>query len=196
MKTCEPWAVAAVCLMQSVNGREHYTDIVNYILETELTELTEKGVVTTRTATNILNQKVINNRAIFDTDGNGYYSLNDADATLKEKDVQDVIESLQAKNLEVNLCIHKDEKNKPVQEDEVPDDDIDRLSDDMMKLRKLSEKLSGDAKRLGDETIKLSDEVIELTDEKKMLHQEIRRLQAENEELNEKLQSVKQLCEC
>ncbi|MEN8128454.1 MAG: hypothetical protein ABFR90_11735 [Planctomycetota bacterium] len=196
MNKCEPWAIAAVYLMQSASGREHYTDIVNYILETELTELTEKGVATSRTVNELLSQKVINNRAIFDTDGNGNYSLNDAVATLKDDDVQGVIKSLKDNNLEVNLFTHEDKENKPVKEDEMPDGGDDSLSDDAAELSKVTKKLSDDARRLSDETIKLSDETIRLSDENKELRQEIRGLREENEQLKEKLQSINQLCEC
>ena len=196
MNKCEPWAVAAVYLLQSTNGRSHYTDIVNYILETELTELAEKGAETSRTVNELLSQKVINNRAIFDTDGNGYYSLNDAVTTLKDDDIQGVIKSLKDNNLEVNLFTHEDKEKKPVKEDEMPDGGDDSLSNDAIKLSKITRKLSDDAKRLSDETIRLSDETIKLSDENKKLRQEIRGVQEENEQLKEKLQSVKQLCEC
>ena len=196
MKKCKPWAVAAVYLMQDAKGREHYTDIVKYILETELTEFTEKGVATSHAITEMLNQEVIDNRAVFDTDGNGYYSLNNADATLNNEDVQGVIKSLKGKGLEVNLFIHKDEEKKPAEEDQVPDGDDESLNNDIIRLSTASRKLGNDAKRLSEETIKLGDEVIKLSDENKILHQEIRDLREENEQLNEKLESVKQLCEC
>lgn len=180
MEKCKPWAVAAIYLMQSDKGREHYTDIVNYIHETELTEFVEKGVATSRNITEMLNQKVINNRAVFDTDGNGYYSLDNAVATLKEIDVQDVIKSLKDKGLEVNLLLHKDQE---------PDSEDENLGDNAMKLSEVTKKLSDEARRLSDETQKLSDETLKLTDENKKLRQETK-------QLKEKLQSIKELCAC
>lgn len=196
MNKCEPWTIAAVYLMQSVNGKEHYTNIVNYILETELTELTEKGVATSHTVNEILSQKVINNRAIFRNHGNGYYSLNDVDVMRQDEDIQDAIQSLKANNVEVNLVTHEDKEKKPLKEEEMSDGGDDNLSNDAIKLSKITRKLSDDARWLSDETIRLSDETIKLSDENKKLRQEIRGLQEENEQLKEKLQSVKQLCEC
>ena len=85
MKKCEPWAVAAVYLMQSGNEKKHYTNIVNYILKTEATELIEKGMVTSQTVNEILKTKVVEGRAIFKSEGNGYYSLEDEGAIRKTK---------------------------------------------------------------------------------------------------------------
>jgi hypothetical protein len=194
MEKCKAWAVAAIYLMQSAKGREHYTDIVNYILETELTEFMEKGVATSRTVTEKLNQKVINNRAVFDTDGNGYYSLDNAVATLKEIDVQDVIESLKDKGLEVNLRLHKEEEKNLSEADQTRDDD--GSSSDAIKLSEVTKKLSDEARKLSDETQKLSDETVKLSDENTKLRQETKGLRQENDELKEKLESIKQLCAC
>lgn len=196
MEKCKPWAVAAIYLMQSDKGREHYTDIVRYILETGLTELTEKGVATSHTITEMLNQKVINNRAVFDTDGNGYYSLDNAVATLKEIDVQDAIDALKDKGLEVNLRLRKDKENKPAEKDQQPDAEDESVNDDAMKLSEVTKKLSDEARRLSEETQKLSDETVKLTDENKKLHQETKGLRQENEQLKEKLESIKELCQC
>lgn len=188
MDKCEPWTVAAIYLMQSANGKEHYTDIVNYILKTELTELTEKGVGTSRTVTEMLNQKVINGRAIFNTDGNGYYSLNDENEALNNEDIQGAIQSLKEKNVEVSLHTHEGKEKMSVKKDEMLDGDDEKLSDEAMKL-------SDEARKLSDEARKLSDQTIKLSDENKKLREETRGLRKENQQLKEKIQAIKQLCE-
>lgn len=188
MKKCQPWAVAATYLMQSINGKEHYTDIVNYILKTQLTELTEKGVATSHTVTEMLNQKVINNRAVFDTDGNGYYSLNDEDAARNNEDIQGVIQTLEDNNVKVSLRPHQTKEKMLVKKHEEPDDVDETLSDEARKL-------SDEARKLSDDTRRLSDQTIKLTDENRKLREESRGLRDENQQLKEKLQSIKQFCE-
>lgn len=188
MKKCEPWAVAAVYLMQSASGKEHYTKIVNYILETELTELIEQDVATSHTVTQMLNQKVVNGRAVFNNDGNGYYSLNNEGVMRKNEDIQGVIQSLKSNNQEVNLITHEAKQSKPVKEDQKPESDDDRLSDEARRL-------SDEARKLSDETRKLSDETIKLSDENKKLREETKGLCEENQQLKDKLQSIRQLCE-
>lgn len=209
MKKYEPWAVAAVYLMQSASGKEHYTDIVNYILNTELTELTEKGVATSRTVTQKLNQTVINGRAIFNTDGNGYYLLNGKGVIRENEDIQGVIQSLNDKGMKVNLPARKVKEEEPAKQDEILDSQDDRLSDEARRLSEEARKLSDQTRRLSDETVKLSDENKKLREEVKILREKTRLLSNENEELNneagklresnqqfkEKLRSIRQLCD-
>lgn len=218
MEKCKPWAVAAVYLMQSAGGREHYTDIVNYLLDTELTELTEKGVATSRTITQKLNQTVINGRAIFNTDGNGYYSLSNPAAIRNNEEIQGVVQSLNNKNLKVNLLTleSKEEEKMPMRENDILDCEDDKLNEDARKLSDETLRLSDVARKLSDETRRLSDEAIKLTDENKKLrdenrtlrekihlladeteelNKEVKRLMEGNQQLKEKLRSIKQLCE-
>ena len=216
MSTCEPWAVAAVYLMQSASGKEHYTDIVSYILKTELTKLNEKSVATSRTLTQMLNQKVINNRAVFINDGNGYYSLDDEDTLRKSLDIQDVIKSLNDNNQNVRLLTRESKDKQPVKEEEILYPEDDKLIDEARKLSVETLKLSDEARKLSDETRRLSDETLKLSDENKKLREETRvlrekyqqlsddheelnkearKLQETNQQLKEKVRSIKQLCE-
>lgn len=202
MKKCEPWTVAAVYLIQSGNEKKHYTNIVNYIFETEATELIEKGVATSQAVNEILKHKVVDGRAIFKSEGNGYYSLNDEDAIRKNEDIQSVIQYLKDKKQEVNLPTHEDKEKKPVKEDKIRGSDNEKLSDEARKLSEETRKLSDETRKLSDETMKMSDEVIKLSDENKKLREEnqqlceeTERLREENQQSKEKLQSIKQLCE-
>jgi hypothetical protein len=221
MKKCEPWAVAAVYLMQSPSGKEHYTDIINYIVNTGLTEVTEKGPAIARNVTDRMSQKVIDGCAVFKPDGNGYYSLGDEGTLRKIEDIQGVIQCLKDKNIEVNLVTHKGKETKPVKDDvilddEIPDEEDDKLTDGARKLSEETRRLSEEARKLSDETMRLSDETVKLTEENKKLREENRRLEQENQQLDDenkklhgktkklreenqqiedKLQSIKQLCE-
>ena len=215
MKKCEPWAVAAVYLMQSGNEKKHYTNIVNYILETEATKLIEKSTATSQAVNEILKTKVVNGRAIFKSEGDGYYSLEDEGAVRKNEDVQNAIQCLKDKEQEANSPTHEDKENKPAREDQMRGSDNDKLSDEARRLSDETRKLCDETKRLSDETIKLSeetrrlsDEIIKLGDENKNLREESTRLREENQQLceeaeklreekqqlNEKLDSIKQLC--
>ena len=194
MKICKPWAVAAVYLMQSVNDREHYTKIVDYIFATELTELIEKGARTSHFVTEMLNQKMVNGRAIFSNNGNGYYALNDRDAVLREEDVLDVIECLKEKNVEVNMPTHEVKEENVTQDDPAADNNDEKLSDEARKLSEETRRLSDEARKLSDETMRLSDETLRLSHENKKLREEAKRLEEEKQQLNEKLQSIRQLC--
>lgn len=194
--------VAAVYLMQSPSGREHYTDIVNYILETGLTEFTEKGVATARTVTDRISQKVIDGRAVFKSDGNGYYLLDDEGTLRRTEDIRGVIQCLKDNNIEVNLYTHthKAKEAKPVKDVEIPDDEIsvyedDKLTDGARKLSEESRRLSEEARKLSDETLRLSDETVKLTEENKKLREKNRKLHQENQQLKENLLSIKCLCE-
>jgi len=195
MKKCKPWAVAAVYLMQTVEDGEHYTKIVDYIFETGLTELIEKSAKVSHLVTEMLNQKVIDGRAIFNNNGNGYYALNDEAAARREEDVLDVIECLQEKNIEVNLRPRKSKEKKVTKEEHPVDNEDEKLSHKARKLSEESRRLSDEARKLSDETVRLSDETLRLTDENKKLREEAQRLQEEKQQLNEKLQSIRQLCE-
>lgn len=194
MKKCEPWTVAAVYLMQSASGIENYTNIVSYIIETELTPLVEKNVRTSHIVNEILNQKVVNGRAVFNANGNGYYSLNDEEAILNNEDVQDAIRCLKEKNLRVNLNTHKDTEKKRINRDDILNSDDERLSDEARKLSEETLKLSDEARKLSDETLKLSKETIRLSNENKNLRETNSGLREENQQLKEKLQSIMQLC--
>lgn len=215
MKKCEPWAVAAVYLMQSASGREHYTDIVNYIVVTGLTEVAEKSAAIARNVTDRISQKVIDERAVFKSDGNGYYSLDDEGTLRKNEDIQGVIQCLNDKNLKVNLVAREDKETKPVKEDEILDDEGDKLTDGVRKLSEEGKRLSEEARKLSDETMKLSEETVKLTEENKELrkrnrrleqenqhlgdenekiHEIAKKLRRENQQIEEKLQSIKQLC--
>ena len=195
MKKYEPWAIAAIYLMQSVNGKEHYTNIVNYILETELTDLTEKSAANSRAVNEILNQKVVDGHAIFQSDGNGYYSLTDKDVTRKIKEIQDVIQYLKGKKLEINLLTHEDEEKDLIEEDEMLGGVDEKLRYEARKFSEESRKLSDEARKISDEVGKLSDENKKLREENKKLREENKKLREEKQQLNEKLQSIKQLCE-
>ena len=166
---------------------QHYTNIVNYILETELTDLTEKSAANSRAVNEILNQKVVDGHAIFQSDGNGYYSLTDRDVTRKIKEIQDVIQYLKGKKLEINLLTHEDEEKDLIEEDEM-------LGGVDEKLRYEARKFSEESRKLSDEARKISDEVGKLSDENKKLREENKKLREEKQQLNEKLQSIKQLC--
>ena len=207
MKKCEPWAVAAVYLMQSGNEKKHYTNIVNYILKTEATELIEKGIVTSQTVNEILKTKVVEGRAIFKSEGNGYYSLEDEGAIRKNESIQSAIQYLKDNEQEANLPTHEDKEKKPVKEDETWGGDNEKLSDEARKLGEETSRLCDETKRLSDETMKLSDEVrklsdevIKLSDENKNLREEnhqlceeAERMREEKQQLKEKLESIKQL---
>jgi chromosome segregation ATPase len=215
MEKCEPWTVAAVYLMQSGNEEKHYTNILNYIVETEATELIEKGMSASRAFNEILKHKVVSGRAIFKPEGSGYYSLEDEEATRKNEDIQNVIQYLKDNKPEVNLPIHEDKEKKAVKEDEIWGSDNEKLSDEARKLGEETSRLCDETKRLSDETMKLSDEarnlsdeVMKLSEENKNLREETTRLREENhqlceeaermreekQQLNEKLESIKQLC--
>jgi flagellar biosynthesis GTPase FlhF len=213
MKKCEPWAVAAVYLMQSASGKEHYTDIVNYIVITGLTEVAEKGAATARNVTDRISQKVVDGRAVFKSDGNGYYSLGDEGSLLKNEDIQGVIQCLNEKNLKINLVNHEDKETKflkdnEILKDEMLDDEDDKLTDGVRKLSEEGKRLSEEARKLSDETAKLTEENKKLRVKNRRLEQENQHLAAENENLHEmgkklrqekqqieeKLQSIKQLC--
>jgi uncharacterized phage infection (PIP) family protein YhgE len=194
MKKCQPWAVAAVYLMQSVSGKEHYTKIVDYIFETDLTELAEKGVKTSHTITERLNQKVIDGRAVFDNNGNGYYSLNDEDTARNYEEIQGVVQCLKDNNQEVKLRTHKSKEKKATEEEPVVVEENDTLTTEARKLSEESRRLSDEARKLSDETLRLSDETIRLTDENKELRVVNQQLREENQQLIEKLESIKQLC--
>jgi superfamily II DNA helicase RecQ len=202
MKKSEPWIVAAAFLMQSVKGKEHYTNITNYILATELTDLAEKGVGTSQKVNEILRTKVVDGRAIFESEGNGYYSLNDGDAIQKNEDIQGVVEYLKGKEVKVDLSANEDKETKQGKEGEIQDGESEKLIDEARKLSEETRKLSDETRKLSDETMKLSDGFMKLSDENKKLREENQRLceeaegvREENRQLNEKLQSVKQLCD-
>jgi uncharacterized phage infection (PIP) family protein YhgE len=193
MNNYEPWMVAAVYLMQSVKGRAHYTNIVNYIVETELTELIEKSAAVSQTVNITLKQKVIDGRAVFKSEGNGYYSLDDEDAMRKNAGIRDIIRCLKDKDQAVVL--RSLENNQQFKPDDSSADDSRTLSNDARKLSEQTRKLSDETKRLSDETMKLSNEVISLSDENKNLLEETAGLRRENQQLKEKLQSISQLCD-
>lgn len=195
MKKYEPWIVAAAYLMQKANGRAHYTSIVDYILDTELTELTERNVATSQIVNDTLKQKVINGRAVFQSQGNGYYSLDNKDALVKNEEIQGVVQSLKDKGMNVNLHTHEDEEKKPIIDDQIPGDDNETLSNEARKLSEETRKLSDETRKLSDETMKLSEEVRKLSNENKNLRKETGSLRQENQQLKEKLQSIKQFCE-
>ena len=184
MKKCEPWAIAAVYLMESSNEKEHYTKIVNYIFETQLTDLVEKSVAASHTINKILDEKVIDGRAVFQSYGNGYFSLVDKDAMRSSKAVQDVIQCLTGQNPPASVPKPVEKKIDLMNADEIPDEENEKLSDEARKFYEDSRRLSDEARKLSDETQKLSDETRKLRSENKNLREETKRLQQEKRQLN------------
>ena len=215
MKKCEPWTVAAAYLMQNGNEKKHYTNIVNYILETEATELIEKSAATSQAVNEVLKHKVVNGRAIFKSEGSGFYSLEDVDAAKKNEDIQTALQYLKEKDLQADQASHEDNEKNAGTQGRIQGGGNEKLSDEAKKLTEEASRLCDETMKLGDEvmklndeTKKLSDEVTKLGDENKNLLEETEKLQQENQQLreeaekyqeekkqlNEKLDSIKQLC--
>ncbi len=85
-KKYDMWVIAATYLFGDLSG--HYKDITNYILETDLTTLGEKGKTPWQSVGRMLRDTVIDGEHVFYPNGDGVYSLWDEEKIRKHKDVQ------------------------------------------------------------------------------------------------------------
>jgi len=96
MRPCASWAVAVVYLLQRDNRMEPVENITDYIRETNLTALGEKGATPLKTIRSMLGTKELDGHNVFYSETDDCYSLY-FDSTKEHEEVQYVYQCLKNK---------------------------------------------------------------------------------------------------